>query len=77
MKKTIRKGFKFRLNPTPEQAQKFIEFSGVNRFVWNKALAINLSRLENKQSILWYNEMDFWTKLWKASDEYSFLKTIE
>ena len=76
MKKTIRKGFKFRLNPTPEQAQKFIEFSGVNRFVWNKALAINLSRLENKQSILWYNEMDFWTKLWKASDEYSFLKTV-
>jgi putative transposase len=48
----------------------------VNRFVWNKALAINLSRLENKQSILWYNEMDFWTKLWKASDEYSFLKTV-
>lgn len=76
MKKTIRKGFKFRLNPTPEQAQKFIEFSGVNRFVWNKALATNLARLENKQPILWYGEMDFWTKLWKASDEYSFLKTV-
>jgi len=39
MKKIIRKGFKFRLNPTLEQTQKFIEFSGVNRFVWNKALA--------------------------------------
>jgi putative transposase len=76
VKKIIRKGFKFRLNPTSEQTQKFIEFSGVNRFVWNKALAINLSRLESKQPILWYNEMDFWSKLWKASDEYSFLKTV-
>jgi len=76
MKKTIRKGFKFRLNLTPEQTQKCTEFSGVNRFVWNKALAMNLFRLESKQSILWYGEMDFWTKLWKASDEYSFLKTV-
>ena len=63
MKKTIRKGFKFRLNLTPEQTQKCTEFSGVNRFVWNKALAMNLFRLESKQSILWYGEMDFWTKL--------------
>ncbi|WFE69514.1 transposase [Thiomicrospira sp. R3] len=75
MKNTIRKAFKFRLNPKPDQAQKMVGFAGANRFVWNKALAMNLFRLENKQSILWYHEMAFWLTLWKQSDEYGFLKT--
>jgi putative transposase len=74
MKQTIRKAFKFRLNTTSEQSQKMIEFAGMNRFVWNKALSINLFRLENKQSMLWYNELAFWLKLWKSSEEYGFLK---
>ena len=25
---------------------------------------------------MWYHELDFWSKLWKSSDEYSFLKLI-
>lgn len=74
MKQIIRKAFKFRLTPNSDQLQKMIEFSGANRFVWNKALAMNLFRLEQKQSILWYQEMAFWLKLWKQSDEYGFLK---
>lgn len=51
-----------------------VEFAGANRFVWNKALAKNLSLLESKQPILWYQEMNFWLGLWKKSDEYRFLK---
>ncbi|MBD3755710.1 MAG: transposase, partial [Gammaproteobacteria bacterium] len=74
MKQTIRKAFKFRLNQTPEQAQKMLEFAGCSRFVWNKALAKNLSLLEQKKPILWYQEMNFWLGLWKKSDEYGFLK---
>lgn len=74
MKTTIRKAFKFRLTPNTDQVQKMVEFSGANRFVWNKALAKNLSLLESKQPILWYQEMNFWLGLWKQSDEYSFLK---
>jgi putative transposase len=74
MKQTIRKAFKFRLNPNSDQAQKMVDFAGANRFVWNKALAMNLFRLENKQSMLWYNELAFWLKLWKSSEEYGFLK---
>lgn len=72
--KTIRKAFKFRLSPTSEQLQKMVEFAGINRFVWNKVLATNLHRLEKKLPIMWYQEMDFWSKLWKNSNEYSFLK---
>jgi transposase len=68
--------FKFRLNPTPEQAQQMVEFAGANRFVWNKALALNLSRLENNQPLLWYFELVYWLGLWKQSEEYGFLKSV-
>ncbi|SIO18667.1 RNA-guided endonuclease InsQ/TnpB family protein [Nitrosomonas cryotolerans] len=76
MKQIIRKAFKFRLNPNSDQAQKMVEFAGANRFVWNKALAMNLFRLEQKQPLLWYNELSFWLKLWKSSEDYGFLKTV-
>lgn len=76
MKQTIRKAFKFRLNPNSDQVQKMVEFAGANRFVWNKALAMNLFRLEHKQPILWYQEMNIWLGLWKKSNDYGFLKTV-
>jgi putative transposase len=65
----IHKAFKFRLNPTTAQAQQMVEFAGANRFVWNKALALNLARLENKQPLLWYFELVYWLGLWKQSEE--------
>jgi putative transposase len=34
---------------------------------------MNLYRLENRQGILWYNELAFWLTLWKRSEEYGFL----
>ncbi|SIO12450.1 RNA-guided endonuclease InsQ/TnpB family protein [Nitrosomonas cryotolerans] len=76
MKQIIRKAFKSRLNPNSDQVQKMVEFAGANRFVWNKALAMNLFRLEQKQPLLWYNELSFWLKLWKSSEDYGFLKTV-
>lgn len=71
----IRKGFKFRLNASDDQRQLMLEFSGCNRFVWNKMLAMNLARLEGRQRLLRYCEAAFWLKLWKQSDEYDFLKS--
>ncbi|MCX7066687.1 MAG: transposase [Methylococcales bacterium] len=76
MNKTSRKAFKFRLNLTPETNQKLVMYTGGCRFVWNKALALNLDRLNKKQPILRYDELDFWSKLWKNSDEYGFLKDL-
>ena len=69
----IQKAYKFRLNTTPEIAEKMTQFAGNTRFLWNKALAMNLLRLNEKQKLIWYNEFDFYSKLWKKSDEYSFL----
>ncbi len=42
-------------------------------FLWNKALALNLHYLENQQPLLWYQELDWFSKLWKQSEEYGFL----
>lgn len=70
----IQRAFKYRLSPTPEQAQAMREFAGINRFVWNKSLAINKARLEEKQPLMWMQELNFWVQLWKKSEEYAFLK---
>jgi len=69
----IKKAYKFRLKINESSQQKLERFSGCCRFVWNKVLALNLDRLQNKQSIIWYHEADYWSKLWKASNEYGFL----
>lgn len=70
----IRKAFKYKLKVTPDIEQKLIAFSGQARFIWNKVLALNLSRLESKQNMLWYNEAAYWLTLWKSSEDFHFLK---
>ena len=70
----IRKAFKFRLNTNGVIEADLYQFAGNCRWLWNKALRINLHRLENKQPMLWYGELDWFSKLWKKSDEYGFLK---
>ncbi|MDF1764416.1 MAG: helix-turn-helix domain-containing protein [Oleibacter sp.] len=70
----IRKAYKYKLKTTPDIEQKLVNFSGQTRFVWNKVLALCLSRLEDKQNLLWYNEAAYWLTLWKSSDDFGFLK---
>ena len=70
----VRKAFKFRLKPNDDQQQKMHEYSGHCRFLWNKLLGMNLERLENKHKLIWYREADYFSKLWKQSEEYGFLK---
>jgi putative transposase len=70
----IRKAYKVRLKTNDESEQKMVRILGCARFLWNKSLAMNLERLEKGQNLLWYPEQAFWLKLWKTSEEYSFLK---
>ncbi len=76
MNKTIRKSFKFQIKVTPEVSLQLANFAGASRFVWNKALALNLERLEQNAPLMWYQELNFWSSLWKKSDEYGFLKEL-
>ena len=70
----IRKAYMFRLKTNRDIKSKLLQFCGSSRFLWNKSLAMNLERLEKRQSLLWYQELAWWLTLWKQYDEYSFLK---
>ena len=70
----IRKGMKFRLEPTLAQRADMVKFAGHNRAVWNKALAMTKDRLERKVPILWYHELNWnMTRFWKKSEAMSWL----
>ena len=67
----IRKGYKFRLNTRPEDEALMRQFAGCDRFLWNKALALQKERLEDKQSCLSYNKLANMLPAWKK--EHPFL----
>ncbi len=71
----IRKAYQFKLKTTEESEEKFSQMAGCCRFLWNKALALNLERLQAKQKLMWYQELAFWLTFWKKTEELSFLKT--
>lgn len=68
------RAYKFKLEPTSEQIVILEEWFGARRFVWNKALALVLTRLENKYLVPRYNELNKMLTLWKKTEELSFLK---
>jgi len=69
----IQKAYKFRIKINAALEEKFVSYAGACRFVWNKILKLNAQRLQDGYLILRYYEMDFWSKLWKQSEEYGFL----
>lgn len=77
----IRKAYKFKLKVSPALSTMMSQYEGANRFVWNKALALNKERLDNpfKQNrrVVWYNDLAGLLKLWKQSDEWSFLRDVQ
>jgi len=70
----ICKGYKFRLKTNAKHERLFRVFSGYCRFLWNKALALQMARLERKTPLLSYQDLAGLLKLWKRSAEYSFLR---
>ncbi len=67
------RGYKFKLKTTPELQRAFATMAGHARFVWNKALRLNLDRLERKAPIMRYSDLCGLLRLWKQSEEYGFL----
>jgi putative transposase len=65
----IRKGYKFRLKTNAEHEKLFGLFCGHCRFVWNKALALQMTRLESKTPLLSYQDLAGLLRLWKQSEE--------
>lgn len=70
----IRRGYRYRLKITPETERALRIQAGHCRFVWNQALRLNLLRLNQGVSLAWYNELAWWLRFWKTTDERSFLR---
>ena len=70
----VHKGYKYRLKTNFEQEQVLRLFAGHCRFVWNKALDLQMNRLNHKVPVLNYHELTCLLKLWKHSEEWGFLK---
>ncbi len=70
----IRKAYRFRLEPDEVQQALLHRFCGHTRFVWNKALELQKRRLERGIPLLRYGDLGKYLTLWRASEEYGFLR---
>jgi len=68
----IHKGFKYRLKPTPEQKQMFLQHAGNTRFLWNNLLANNIEYYKKEGKFNFGYVMV--TSLPKLKEEHEFLK---
>ena len=69
----IRKAVRYRLEPLPEQEHLLSRAVGCARFVWNRALAIQKSYLEQDCGILSYVDMAKCLTTWRNSHAFGFL----
>ncbi|WP_462167573.1 helix-turn-helix domain-containing protein [Pseudoalteromonas sp. GB43] len=75
MKKTLR--YNYRLNPTPEQEAKLIEFSATARGIWDLLLSENMRRYEYDKTFLFYKEMASLLKELKPFEEFAWIKSFD
>jgi putative transposase len=75
MKKTLR--YNYRLNPTPEQEAKLIEFGATARGIWNLLLSENMRRYEYDKTFLFYKDMASLLKELKPFEEFGWIKAFD
>lgn len=75
MKKTLR--YNYRLNPTPEQEGKLIEFGATARGIWNLLLSENMRRYKYNETFLFYKDMASLLKEIKPFEEFNWIKRFD
>ena len=73
----IRKGYKYRIKADAGTKQKFAQYAGSCRFVWNKILAINEARYISNTPRIGFADSCKLVRLWKENDEYGFLADVQ
>lgn len=73
MGKTIRKAFRFRLEPSYRQRRKLVRFVGCVRWTWNQALELQKKRLDDGKSVMSYPAMSRLVTEWRHQQETSWL----
>ena len=75
MKRTLR--YNYRLNPTPVQEAKLIEFGATARGIWNLLLSENRRRYEYDKTFLFYKDMASLLKEIKPFEEFEWIKAFD
>lgn len=70
----ITKCYKYRIEPTSEQAQKFLQFAGCRRYVWNWALEKKSTHYKETKETLEYSQLAKQLVELKKQPATSFLK---
>ena len=66
--------YKFRIEPTGEQQRAMRRIAGTCRFVWNKALALQIANHQRGQKFVNHFDMCKWLPVWKKEPETLWLK---
>jgi len=70
------RAYKFCLQPSSEQLQQFAQTAGCVRLVWNKALALEKERLDQKLARMKFAGLCRELTRWKQREETCFLKLV-
>ena len=76
MSQAVKRAYKYRFYPTPEQAELLHRTFGCVRLVWNKALAERTRRYKDKGKNTSYVDTAKWLTAWKRDEDLSFLSEV-
>ena len=71
-----RKAFQFRFKANSKVEMSMLKFAGAMRFVWNRALALQLERLEKGEKLLSYSDLAALLVEWKTQAETLWLNEV-
>lgn len=72
----VRRAFRYRVYPTPEQAAELNRTFGCVRKVWNLSLAERHRRWASEQQSSTYAQTSGWLTAWKRDPELAFLREV-
>ncbi|MGP3935880.1 RNA-guided endonuclease InsQ/TnpB family protein [Nonomuraea sp. KM88] len=76
MSQIVKRAYKYRFYPTPEQADLLNRTFGCIRLVWNKALAERNRRYTDEHVSTSYVDTAKWLTAWKQDPELEFLREV-
>jgi putative transposase len=76
MSRVVKRAYRYRFYPSPEQAAELSRTFGCVRLVWNKALDARTSAWYQRQERVTYVQSSAMLTQWKAGDDLAFLNEV-
>ncbi|MFV2098457.1 MULTISPECIES: helix-turn-helix domain-containing protein, partial [unclassified Micromonospora] len=76
MSRTVKRAFRYRFHPTPEQTAELARTFGCVRLVYNMALAARTEAWTQRRERITYNATSAMLTGWKKTDDLAFLNDV-